>query len=59
MYESLTDDDLIHSYLNAVDMELDQDFIELLYTEIERRKLQINLDTLNEDRPPLVTIGYE
>jgi hypothetical protein len=40
MYDSLADHDLIHSYQNAVQMQLDQEFIMMLLTEIERRKLR-------------------
>ncbi|NOU98375.1 sporulation histidine kinase inhibitor Sda [Paenibacillus sp. LMG 31456] len=41
MYDSLTDTDLVNSYVNAVGMKLDQDFIDMLFAELKRRKLQI------------------
>ncbi|MCR8636424.1 sporulation histidine kinase inhibitor Sda [Paenibacillus radicis (ex Xue et al. 2023)] len=41
MYDSLKDTDLVNSYVNAVGMKLDQDFIDMLFAELKRRKLQI------------------
>ena len=36
----LSDESLLESYYRAVDLKLDQEFIQLLWDEIERRKLQ-------------------
>jgi hypothetical protein len=43
----LRDDHLIDVYLQAVEMELDSDFIHLLYSEIEKRKLKVNYEYKN------------
>ncbi|WP_127582889.1 sporulation histidine kinase inhibitor Sda [Paenibacillus koleovorans] len=43
----LRDDHLIDVYLQAVEMELDADFIHLLFSEIEKRKLKVNHEHRN------------
>lgn len=37
----LSNETLIDSYLRAVDLELERDFIDLLLMEIKRRKLNV------------------
>jgi len=39
--KSLSNEALIDSYLKAVDLKLDRDFIQLLLAEIRRRRLNI------------------
>ncbi|MDF2959207.1 MAG: Sporulation inhibitor [Paenibacillus sp.] len=62
MYNLLTNDDLIHSYLNAVQMQLDQDFINMLITEIEKRKLPLDWEqpfTANTPLRPNYSLAEE
>ncbi|MFK7694636.1 sporulation histidine kinase inhibitor Sda [Paenibacillus sp. HJGM_3] len=39
--KSLSNEALIDSYLKAIDLKLDRDFISLLLAEIKRRKLNV------------------
>lgn len=41
MMRILSNETLIDSYLRAVDLKLEEDFIHLLLTEIKRRKLKV------------------
>lgn len=41
MMRILSNETLIDSYLRAVDLKLEEDFIDLLLTEIKRRKLKV------------------
>lgn len=39
----LSDESLMESYYRALDLKLDREFIQLLWAEIERRKLQMKV----------------
>lgn len=43
----LRDDHLIDVYLQALEMELDEDFINLLHSEIKKRKLKVDFEPVN------------
>jgi len=41
--KELSNESLIETYLKAIDLQLESDFIKLLEQEIERRNLDINV----------------
>ncbi len=44
MYQPLSHDCLMHCYLQAKKLRLDEDFIKLLFKEIERRELNVGAE---------------
>jgi hypothetical protein len=54
MIQFLSDQHLIESYLQAIRFELEEDFINLLFNEIQKRKLKISSydnDSINHSYP--------
>ncbi|GAA4839620.1 hypothetical protein GCM10023310_16810 [Paenibacillus vulneris] len=49
MYPTLRDKELIFCYLEAVRLQLDEEFLVLLRAEIKNRDLPITLDALSEE----------
>jgi hypothetical protein len=42
----IKDNELIESYLMALDLQLEADFLDLLRTEIQRRKIRLHTEGL-------------
>ncbi|MBA3817183.1 MAG: sporulation histidine kinase inhibitor Sda [Parachlamydiaceae bacterium] len=40
---TLDDQALIHTYEDAVNLKLEEEFIQILYAEINKRKLDLNI----------------